>query len=94
MQNDECRMKNEEMSNRQNRSPRPFWLEPIPIGIAAVVVLASLGVIFQDRILGQHQQPNPADKSALPAGSGGGGFCDIPAPVKSTAFNPSSRKSE
>jgi len=85
-------MPNDEKITRP-RLARPFWREPIAIGIAAVVVLASLGVVFQDRILAE-RQPNPADKSALPAAGGGGGFCDIPAPVKSTAYNPSSRKSE
>jgi hypothetical protein len=69
---------------------RPVWREPIAIGIAAVVLLASLGVVFQDRILPE-RHPNPADKSALPAAGGGGGFCDIPAPVKSTSYNPSTR---
>ena len=86
-------MQNEEMRNLQPTTLRPWWREPIAIGIGVVVVLASLGVLFQDRILPGHQL-NPADKSALPAAGGGGGFCDIPAPVKSTAFNPSTRKSE
>ena len=81
------------MNFRSQTAPRPLWREPVVLGIAAVVLLASVGIVFQDRFT-TGSAVDPANRAALPAGSAGGGFCDLPTPVKSTAYNPSTQKSE
>lgn len=73
------------------RTLRPWWREPIILGIAGLVVLASMGIWFGDRAFpGQSPAVDPANKAALSPGAGGG-FCDLPAPVKSTPYNPSTQ---
>jgi hypothetical protein len=67
----------------------PWWREPIAIGIFSFVVLASSAVLMQ----GYFIHPKTTDTKKNSPIPGGGTFCDPPAPVNSTAYNPSTQKS-
>jgi hypothetical protein len=60
---------------------RPWWRDPIAIGIASFVVVGSSLVLLQDRMFGS-PKVDPANRTALPAGAGGS-FCDT-APLLSS----------
>ncbi len=80
------------MSDPETKPLRPLWREPVTLGIAGLVALASAGVFLKDRFApGPAADPN--NKAAMVPG-GGGSFCDLPVPVKSTAYNPSTRPSD
>jgi len=77
------------MTDAQKMIPArvPWWREPIALGIFAFVGLASLAILSEGFFV---KDTGPAKQSPVP---GGGTFCDPPAPVQSTAYNPSTQSS-
>jgi hypothetical protein len=69
------------------KPPRPLWREPFMLGLFSLVIVASAAVMMR--------QPDDSARLVDPtkpaAAPGGGAFCDTPAPLKSTAYNPSTQ---
>ena len=59
-----------------NDVTRPWWKAPVPMAFGGVILLSSLAVIFENRLIPQ-KPVDPRSKITLP---GGGSFCD-PLPV-------------
>jgi hypothetical protein len=70
-----------------SKPPLPLWREPFMIGLFSFVVLASAAVLMKS----PGDSPKPVDPTKPTAAPGGGAFCDTPAPVQSTAYNPSTQ---
>jgi hypothetical protein len=83
-----------EMADTSTKNVRPLWREPIMLGIVALVALLCTVIWFQDRIVHRNDPAiDPNNKAAQAAGGAGGGFCDLPVPVKSTPVDPTSKPS-